>query len=146
MNELQKIVSEIQYRTQKTIPQIAVDINYSREHLTREINKGDSVAIKDLLVKKYKKYLVDYLSDESMPSMVAEEHADISRNGVKEIDIINFEKIMIRDLLLAKAMLRAVLRNQAELLAKQRGVKVTTVLSELTKAIESEISTHFDEL
>jgi uncharacterized coiled-coil protein SlyX len=65
MNELEKIVNEVQYRTGKSLAEIGKGIHYTRSHFTREIKLGTNEKIKDLLTEKYKQYLIDYLAIES---------------------------------------------------------------------------------
>lgn len=68
------------------------------------------------------------------------------RKSLDEIKLVDADALMVKDLLMAKAMLRVVLRTQAEILAAQRDVKVAVVLRELTKAVRDETQEEFDEL
>lgn len=138
LNDLQKIVREITYRTGHELKDIAENIDYSRPHLSTAINQGDNIGIKDRLLKFYKNDLKDYYEN-------IESSLELHEDPVpyKEVDA---DQQLVQDVLLAKAMLRVVLRNQAEMLAKQRKVDVKIVLAELTKAVRAEISNEFDEL
>lgn len=55
-NELKKIVKRIQFRTDKTIEEIAKDIGYARAYFTNQVNIGTNKTLKSLL----EKYLLDY--------------------------------------------------------------------------------------
>lgn len=52
-NELKKIVKEIQFKTDKTIEEIAKDVGYARAYFTNQINIGTNKNLKKLLVEKY---------------------------------------------------------------------------------------------
>lgn len=54
-NELKKIVKKIQFRTDKTIEEIAKDIGYARSYFTNQVNIGTNKTLKSLL----EKYLLD---------------------------------------------------------------------------------------
>lgn len=73
MNDLQKIVREIQYRTNKTLDEIAVDIDYRRAYFNDQVNKGDNDSIKALLLKKYRKHLKDYFGDTESEDNILQE-------------------------------------------------------------------------
>lgn len=53
-NELKKIVKDIQFRTDKTIEEIAKEIGYARAYFTNQINIGTNKNLKKLLLEKYK--------------------------------------------------------------------------------------------
>lgn len=53
-NELKKIVKEIQFKTDKTIEEIANDIGYARAYFTNQVNIGTNKNLKRLLQEKYK--------------------------------------------------------------------------------------------
>lgn len=55
-NELKKIVKKIQFKTDKTIEEIANDIGYARAYFTNQVNVGTNKNLKGLL----EKYLLDY--------------------------------------------------------------------------------------
>lgn len=142
MNELQQIIAEIKYRTGETLDQIATTIGYTRPHLNAAVNKGDAVHVKDALLKSYGKKLKDYWAEEQ--NILREDEPQIERipGDEKNVDLSSGIRVGV----LNNAMLRVLLRSQAEILAKQRGVKVSTVLAELTKAVADETSKGFDEL
>ena len=141
MNQLQKIIAEIKYRTGDTVDQIASNIGYTRPHLTSAIGAGSSTHVKDSLLKFYGKKLKDYWEDEG--SVLHEDQPEIKRGeSEKGVDGSKIAQL----LLINTAMLRVLLRSQAEVLAHQRKIKVSTALAELTKAIRAEISFEFDEL
>jgi hypothetical protein len=52
-NELKRIVKDIQFKTDKTIGQIAADIGYARAYFTNQVNIGTNKKLKELLLKKY---------------------------------------------------------------------------------------------
>lgn len=60
MNELQRLIKEIKYKTNKTLDDIANDLGYDRAYLTDQVNKGKSQKIKGLLANKYKNQLKDF--------------------------------------------------------------------------------------
>jgi hypothetical protein len=53
-NELKKIVKEIQFRTDKTIEEIANEIGYARAYFTNQVSIGTNKNLKRLLQEKYK--------------------------------------------------------------------------------------------
>lgn len=53
-NELKKIVKDIQFRTDKTIEEIARDIGYARAYFTNQVNIGTNKNLRKLLLDKYK--------------------------------------------------------------------------------------------
>jgi hypothetical protein len=55
-NEIKKIVKKIQFKTDKTIEEIAKDIGYTRAYFTNQINIGTNKTLKSLL----EKYLLNY--------------------------------------------------------------------------------------
>lgn len=70
MNELQKIVSEIKYRTGQTLDEISEVIGYARPYFNKAINHGDNDVIKKVLIDKYGKKLIDYWNEDK--SVVSE--------------------------------------------------------------------------
>lgn len=142
MNELQKIIAEIKYRTGDTVDQIAGVIGYTRPHLTSAIGKGHSTHVKDALLKHYGKKLKDYWDEEE--SVLHEDQPDIKAGNVAEKNVA--ASAVVGMVMTNGAMLRVMLRAVAEMLARQRNVKVSIVLSELTKAIEDEALKEFDGL
>lgn len=141
-NELQKIVAEIKYRTGETLDQIATTIGYTRPHLNTAVSKGDAVHVKDALLKSYGKKLKDYWTEENNILHEEEPQFERTHHDEKNVDLSSGIRVGV----LNNAMLRVLLRSQAEILAKQRGVKLSTVLAELTKAVADETLKGFDEL
>ena len=108
MNELQKIVNEVQYRTGKTIKQVAESIEYKGPYFNDQINKGDNDGIKELLIKKYRKVLVDYFSSD--PGFVMNEPE--AEYGLK-----NDERII--EMLASKQRTIEILVMQVEVMQKR---------------------------
>jgi hypothetical protein len=52
-NELRKIVKEIQFKTDKTIGEIANDIGYARAYFTNQVSIGTNKNLLHLLREKY---------------------------------------------------------------------------------------------
>lgn len=59
-DELKQLLRLIQFKTGKTLEQIASDIEYARAYLTNEANKGNNPKLIEILKEKYK----DFISDE----------------------------------------------------------------------------------
>lgn len=53
-NELKQIVKNIQFKTDKTIEEIAKDLGYTRAYFTNQVNIGTNESLKNLLLDKYK--------------------------------------------------------------------------------------------
>lgn len=66
-NELKQLLRLIQFKTGKTLEQIASDIEYARAYLTNEANKGNNPKLIEILKEKYK----DFISDELTSSTKA---------------------------------------------------------------------------
>ena len=52
-NELKKIVKAIQFKTDKTIAEIAKEIGYARAYFTNQVNIGTNKKLKELLLEKF---------------------------------------------------------------------------------------------
>jgi hypothetical protein len=58
------MVKEIQYRTGKSIDEIAKSIDYARAYFNDQINKGENINIKKKLIAKYKSSLEHFVRNE----------------------------------------------------------------------------------
>lgn len=75
-NELKRIVKDIQFRTDKTIEEIANDIGYARAYFTNQVNIGTNKKLKELLLNKYPKTNEQFV--------LSEHHSDlikVDKNG-----------------------------------------------------------------
>lgn len=61
-NDLKRLLKTIQFRTEKTIEEIAGEIGYARAYLTDQVNKGNNETIRKILTEKYGKYLEQSVS------------------------------------------------------------------------------------
>jgi uncharacterized protein YeaO (DUF488 family) len=52
-NELKQLVKEIQFKTDKSLGEIAKEIGYSRAYFNNEVNKGENEALLKLLQERY---------------------------------------------------------------------------------------------
>lgn len=52
-NELKKLVKSIQFRTDKTIEEIAKEIGYARAYFTNQVNIGTNKKLKELLMERF---------------------------------------------------------------------------------------------
>lgn len=123
-NDLKKIVKEIQYKTNKTLAQIAKDLGYSTAYFTDQVNKGTNEALKELLLKKFGKV---ELQNGSAP--------------VPDVD-----QFLVSKMLKSDAMQEVILSVLAELLSKQTGQPVTSVLSQLERSVADKQQRIKDEL
>ena len=62
-NKLKRLVKEIKFRKDWFTKDVAESIGYSREHLTKEMGKGDNNDIINLLLQKHSDILHDVMSD-----------------------------------------------------------------------------------
>lgn len=65
-NELKKIVKSIQFKTDKTVEEIAKDVGYARAYFTNQVNIGTNKRLKELLLEKYPEIEHNVLNDPSM--------------------------------------------------------------------------------
>ena len=68
------------------------------------------------------------------------------RKSAADIKLVDKDELVIHDLIIAKSMLRVMLRTQAEIIAAQTKQPVKSVLGKLTEAVRAETSEEFDEL
>src|SRR5436190_7010522 len=61
MNELQKMIKEIQYRTDETFDDIATRLDYARAYLNDQVNKGGNNTIRQKLIKQYPRILKQFV-------------------------------------------------------------------------------------
>lgn len=59
---------------------------------------------------------------------------------------VDADSVLIHDTIAIKAMLRVMLRTQAEIIAAQTGISVSSILKKLSKAVRDETKEEFDEL
>lgn len=98
-NELKKIVKAIQFKTDKTIEEIATEIGYARAYFTNQINIGTNKKLKQLLLEKFpleKEQNVLY-SNNQQPSFVKEDPAEYN-TGLHTDDLKITLKEYINDL------------------------------------------------
>jgi DNA-binding XRE family transcriptional regulator len=84
----------------------------------------------------------DFISKNNIENTESE-YKKRKRAGVKSVDA---DQLLSHTVIEMKAMMRVMLRNQAEIISKQKGVSVSSVLKQLTKAVRDEASEEFDEL
>lgn len=75
-NELKRIVKDIQFRTDKTIEEIAKDIGYARAYFTNQVNIGTNKKLKELLLKKFPNKNEQYVPPEQHTDLVT-----VDKNG-----------------------------------------------------------------
>jgi len=68
------------------------------------------------------------------------------RKSVADIKLVDKDVLIMHDLIIAKSMLRVMLRTQAEIIAAQTKQPVKSVLGKMTAAVRAETSEEFDEL
>jgi predicted DNA-binding protein YlxM (UPF0122 family) len=134
-NRLKTLVGVIQSVADLTLEELAKSINYSREHFTSVIRKGPNEAIEKVLTDKYGKMVNKYFETQLTGLETAE-----------DLRYVDPDQQLVEDSLMIKGMLRVLLRSQAELIAKQNGVSVSSVLKKMSKAIKDETNAEFDEL
>lgn len=102
-------------------------------------------AIAKILGYKYKELIdEDFIIKHQMNE--PEARYKTKRKSLNDVKVVDANSLLVHDLMIAKAMLRVMLRNQAELLATQHNVSVTSVLKKITNAVRAETSEDFDEL
>jgi len=133
------MIAVVQAITDKNLEEIGKSIGYSREHLGRVIKKGGDPDIELMILQKYKKEIEYFFG--GAESILNEEQAEYG----KELNIIDFEQLLIKDTIVIKGMLRAILKNQGHILANQLGKPISSVLKQIEKDVKDETNEDFKE-
>jgi len=96
-------------------------------------------------ISKATKILINnFLQENKSPSnLMEDQHAAYNKTPPK---VENPADFLTHEVIEMKAIMRVILRSQAEVLAEKRSESVTKVLGELSKAVKDEISVSFSEL
>jgi seryl-tRNA synthetase len=84
-NELKKLIKDIQYRTDKTLADIAKEIGYSTAYFTDQVNKGKNDEIKERLLLKYPNKSEGNVPREIPESLFVEEKAEAYDKSFAEV-------------------------------------------------------------
>jgi len=134
--ELKELINSIKKKLDINQQQIADRIGYSRSYLSDAFKKNGDLS--KLYRAIYNEFKIDLESlKKDIPGYKTEK---------KRTKIIDADNLIVHDLIIIKAILRVILRSMAELQAAQQKRTVTSILSELTKAVRDEIGDEFDEL
>lgn len=139
-NKLKSIVRLIQVITDLKIEEIASSIDYSREHLSKEMAKErPNPSIQSAILKKYKNDL-NHFFDENV-SLLQEEN--VPYNSTQKI--VDVDDQLVNNSIVIKGMLRVVLRNQAFIISSQTGEDLEVVSERITAALKDELKEDFSD-
>lgn len=87
-NDLKRLLKTIQFKTEKTIEEIAGEIGYARAYLTDQVNKGTNESIRKVLTEKYGKYLEPNVSYNGSQKSLAAHGGQNSQKTSKDTDTL----------------------------------------------------------
>lgn len=128
-------IKELRKKHKLNQQEFADALGITRE-LVGQMERGDK------RISKATKILIqNFIEKNNKPiNLAEEEEAAYKRSIENPADFLSHEVIQM------KAMMRIILRSQAEILAERRSETVSKILSELSKAVADEISVSVSEL
>lgn len=96
-NELKGLLRLIQFKTGKTIEEVASDINYARPYLTNEANRGENPKLIKVLTEKYKDFISDELTSSTKAPVFEMKPTNGNSNGKDQVisQLVNNETKLI---------------------------------------------------
>lgn len=146
-NKLKITVGKLQYLLNYTVEQVAKSIDYSRVHLTKQMNKAADDDISEGLNKLLSEKHKDTLQNVSF-ELNDEEQVYITKRKSIQVNNIDTGKTIghiIQDLVLIKASIKIFGMELSELKSKQNKTSFSSEALALEKTIALEVDRLFDE-